>query len=162
MSVPTCGDTALLTCGDFCDELRRIVAALHYAPRPQWEVSAGLRPEQMGFDPLPCTGTGCERQIHPRLRWAFSWARMDQPAGGFENASVDCNADTTHCAKSLPEHSSAPYVPKYTELGACKLASLLYLDLKSLLVTLRRVKVQGSEYRSSHTGQWWWGHPKNS
>lgn len=78
----------LLTCCDFCDELCRIMTALHYVPCPQWEVSARLRPEQMGFDPLPCTSAGCKRQIHPRLWRAFSWARMDQPGIGFEYTLV--------------------------------------------------------------------------
>lgn len=86
----------LLTCGDFCDELCRIVAALHYTPRPQWEVSTGLSPEQMGFNPLSCTGAGCKRQIHPWLRWAFSWARMNQPAIGFQNTSGNSNNSALH------------------------------------------------------------------
>lgn len=86
----------LLTCGDFCDELSRIVAALHYTPRPQWEVSTGLSPEQMGFNPLSCTSTSCKRQIHPWLRWAFSWARMNQPAIGFENTSGNSNNSALH------------------------------------------------------------------
>lgn len=86
----------LLTCGDFCDELCRIVAALHYTPCPQWEVSTGLSPEQMSFNPLSRTGTRCKRQIHPWLRWAFSWARMNQSAIGFENTLGNCNNSALH------------------------------------------------------------------
>lgn len=86
----------LLTCGDFCDELCRIVAALHYTPRPQWEVSTGLSPEQVSFNPLSGTSTGCKGQIHPWLRRAFSWARMNQPAIGFENTSGDSNKSALH------------------------------------------------------------------
>lgn len=45
-----------------------------------------------------------------------------------------------------PAHSSALHVPKCTWLGAQELATPLYLRLKCLLVTRRRVKVQSSEY----------------
>lgn len=90
----------LLTCCDFCDELCRIVTALHDAPCPQWEVSARLRPEQMCFDPLPRTGTGCKGQIHPRLRWAFSWTRMHQPEIGLGYTLVTITRCYKHWAAS--------------------------------------------------------------
>lgn len=61
-----------------------------------------------------------------------------------------------------PEHSSALYISKCTFLRAQKLISPLYLSVKWLLVMLRRVKVQGSEYRSSRTCRWWWGCAKIS
>lgn len=60
-------------------------------------------------------------------------------------------------SKSLPEHSSALSFPKHVWFRAWEQASPLYLSLKWLLVTLRRVKVQGSEYSSSWTCRWWWG-----
>lgn len=140
----------LLTCGDFCDELCRIVAALHYTPCPQWEVSTGLSPEQMSFNPLSCTGTRCKRQIHPWLRWAFSWARMNQSAIGFENTLRNCNNSALHQNPHLNTALLCTFLIHV--VGSTRTCVSSY--------SLRRVKVQGSEHRSSWTHRWWHGCPK--
>lgn len=61
-----------LTCGDFGDQFRRVVAALHNGPRPVGEVPAALGPEQVRFNPLPGARSRREGQIHTSLRRAFA------------------------------------------------------------------------------------------